>query len=144
MRINEIMTKTLACGVPETSLREVAHLMIEKDCGAIPIVENFETNKPVGIITDRDITVNTLAQGENALGMSAAEIMNYPIISLKPEATLEECCKTMEANKVRRIIVVDDAGACCGIVSQADIARTAPMLETAELVKDISIAHQTA
>jgi CBS domain-containing protein len=42
--------------------------------------------------------------------MSAAEKMSYPIVSLRPETTLEECCKTMESNKVRRILVVDDAG----------------------------------
>ena len=61
MKIKEIMTKAPACCAPETNLREVAVLMVEKDCGAIPIVENFETNKPVGIITDRDIITNTLA-----------------------------------------------------------------------------------
>ncbi len=144
MKIEEIMTKTPTCCVPETGLREVAQLMFEKDCGAIPIVENFDTNKPVGIITDRDITVNTVAQGKNALEMSAAEIMTFPAISLNPEATLGECCKMMEVNKIRRIIVVDNLGACCGIVAQADIARTAPMFETAGLVKDVSVAHQAA
>lgn len=144
MKIEQIMTNSPACCVPETSLREVAQLMFEKDCGAIPVVENLETNKPVGIITDRDITVNTLAQGKNPLEMSAAEIMTFPVISLKPEATLGECCKTMEVNKVRRIIIVDDAGGCCGIVAQADIARTAPMFEAAGLVKEVSVAYQTA
>lgn len=143
MKINEIMTKTPACCAPETSLREVAQLMVEKDCGAIPIVENKETNKPVGIITDRDITVNTLAQGKNALEMSAAEIMTYPVITVNPDATVEECCQTMEHNKVRRLVVVDESGSCCGIVAQADIALNAPD-ETAELVKDVSAAHQTA
>lgn len=142
MKIEQIMTKAPACCVPETSLREVAQLMFEKDCGAIPIVENFETNKPVGIVTDRDITVNTLAQGKNALEMSAAEIMTFPVISLNHEATLGECCKTMETNKIRRMIVVDEAGACCGIVAQADVARTAPMFETAGLVKEVSTAYQ--
>lgn len=144
MKIEEIMTKAPACCVPQTNLRDVAHLMIEKDCGSIPIVENFETKKPVGIITDRDIVVNTLAQGKNPLEMSAAEIMTFPIISLQPEATLGECCKIMESNKIRRVIVVDEGGACCGIVAQADVARTAPMFESAGLVKEVSTAHQTA
>jgi CBS domain-containing protein len=143
MKIKEIMTKAPACCVPETNLREVAHLMLEKDCGAIPVVENFDTNKPVGIITDRDITVDTLAHGKNALEMSAAEIMSFPVVSLDGEATLGECCKTMETNKIRRMIVTDETGACCGIVAQADIARTAPMFEAAGLVKEVSTTHQT-
>ncbi len=144
MKIEEIMTKTPACCVPETNLREVAHLMFENDCGAIPVIENLETKKPVGIITDRDITLNTLAQGKNPLEMVAAEIMSFPIISLEPTATLGECCKAMEANKIRRMIVVDAAGACCGIVAQADVARSAPMFEAAGLVKEVSTAHQIA
>ena len=143
MKIKEIMTKSPACCLPDTNLREVAHLMLEKDCGAIPVVENFDTNKPVGIITDRDITVDTLAQGKNALEMSAAEIMSFPVISLSGETTLGECCKTMETHKIRRMIVVDETGACCGIVAQADIAQTAPMFEAAGLVKEVSTAHQT-
>lgn len=142
MKVDEIMTKDPACCLPETALREVAHLMMEKDCGAIPVVENFETKKPVGIITDRDITIDTLAQGKNPLEMTAAEIMSFPVVSVKPEASIEECCNAMEKNKIRRMIVVDDAGACCGIVAQADIAGNAPMIETAELVQDISKAQQ--
>jgi CBS domain-containing protein len=144
MKINEIMTKTPACCLPETSLRDVAKLMVENDCGAIPVVENFETNKPVGIITDRDITVNTLPHGKNALEMTSAEIMSFPAISVKHDANLEECCKTMEDHKVRRMIVVDEAGGCCGIVAQADVARIAPMTTTGELVQDVSVSHQTA
>ncbi len=144
MKVNEIMTKSPACCLPETSLQDVAHLMVENDCGAIPVVENFETNKPVGIITDRDITVNTLPHGKNALEMTVAEVMSYPVVSVKHDADLDECCKTMEENKVRRMIVVDDSGCCCGIVAQADIARTAPSEATAELVQDVSVSHQTA
>ena len=68
--------------------------------------------------------------------------MSFPVISLSGETTLGECCKTMEFNKIRRMVVVDGTGACCGIVGQADIARTASMLEAAGLVKEISIAHQ--
>ncbi len=66
MKIEEMMTKTATYCEPETNLRDMAHLIFENDCGAIPIVENFETKKPVGIITDRDITRTTLAQGKNA------------------------------------------------------------------------------
>lgn len=141
MNVQEIMTKDPACCLPESNLREVAHLMVEHNCGAIPVVENYETKKPVGVITDRDIACNAVAQGKNPLEMSAAEIMTFPVVSVSPEATLDECCKTMEDNKIRRMLIVDDQGACCGIVAQADVARNAPMYETADLVKDISVSH---
>jgi predicted transcriptional regulator len=76
--------------------------------------------------------------------MSAAEIMSFPVISLDSEATTGECCKTMETNKIRRMIVVDETGGCCGIVAQADIARSASMFEAAGLVKEVSMEHQAA
>lgn len=141
MKVNEIMTRDPACCLPQSNLQEVAHLMIEKDCGAIPIVEDFETRKPVGIITDRDIACNTVGVGKNPLQMMAAEIMTFPAVTVGLETTLEECVHKMEEDKIRRMLIVDDNGACCGIVAQADIARAAPMAETAELVKDVSMAH---
>jgi CBS-domain-containing membrane protein len=64
--------------------------------------------------------------------------MSSPSVNVTPETSLEECCKTMEASLVRRIPVVDETGSCCGIVSQADIARNAPKEETGEVVKQIS------
>ncbi len=141
MNVKEIMTKEPACCLSKTNLQEVAHLMVENDCGAIPIVENFETKKLVGIITDRDVTCNTVAQGKKPLEMCASEIMTFPVVSLTPEASLDECCKVMEENKIRRLLVVDDESVCCDIVAQAEIARKAPESETAGLVKDVSKSY---
>lgn len=65
-------------------------------------------------------------------------------LTMPPDASIENCCQVMEKNAVRRVLVADDAGRCIGIVAQADIARSAPEHETAELVKDISIASYAA
>lgn len=136
------MTRDPVCCVPETGLQEVAHEMLELDCGAIPVVQDHKTRIPVGIVTDRDIVVDTVALGKNPLEMVAAEIMTFPVLTVTPETSVEDCCNKMEEAMVRRMIVVDNSGACCGIVAQADIARKAPPDETAELVKDVSMAHR--
>ena len=120
MRVKNFMTRDPACCLPQASLQEVAHLMIEKDCGAIPIVEDVELKIPVGIITDRDIAVETVAHGKNPLEMSAAEIMSFPPVTVTPDTTITRCLELMEENKIRRIIVVDEAGGCCGIVAGRD------------------------
>lgn len=143
MKVREVMTKDPSCCVPRASLEEVAHLMTELDCGAVPIVDNLLTRKPVGMITDRDIVINTLARGKNPLHMVAEEIMSFPPITVSPEMTVEECCEKMEKDQIRRMMVVDENGTCCGIVAQADIAQKAPRYEVAELVKDVS-AHRAA
>lgn len=141
MLVKEVMTESPVCCVPQTSLQDVGHFMLENDCGAIPVVDSLETRKPLGMITDRDIALSTVAKGRNALEMTASEIMRYPAIGVSSESTLGECCKTMESHKVRRIIVVNDAGQCTGIVAQADIVRNAPMFEAVGMVREVSLAR---
>jgi len=144
MKIEEIMTKAPKFCTDTMNLHEVAQMMLENDCGCIPVVENAENKKPIGMITDRDITIRTVAHNKNPLQMMAGEVMTDSVITVTPATSVEECCQTMERNQIRRVAVVDENGSCCGIVAQADIARTAPMFETAELVKDVSLAARAA
>lgn len=138
LQVKDVMTQNPVCCTPETGLGEVARLMTEHDCGEIPVVDSEKTRTPVGVITDRDIICRAVALGRNPLEMIAGECMSSPSVIVTPETSLEECCKTMEASLVRRIPVVDETGGCCGIVSQADIARNASKEDTAEVVKQIS------
>ena len=142
MKVTKIMTKEPAACTPEMSLREVAHLMVEHDCGAIPVVENFETMKPVGIVTDRDIVVNTVAVGKDPLMMTAAEIMSFPPGFVTTDATVGECLKLMEKDMIRRMLVVNEENSLAGIVAQADVARHMREEKTAEFIKDVSMAHR--
>jgi CBS domain-containing protein len=112
--------------------------MVERDCGAIPVVESQTGKKPVGVITDRDITCRAVAAGKNPLDLTAGDLMSTPVTTVTPDATVEECIRVMEAKQVRRVPVVDEKGLCVGIVAQADVALKAPEQETAELVRDIS------
>jgi CBS-domain-containing membrane protein len=64
--------------------------------------------------------------------------MSSPVVTIGPDASLEECCQLMEDHQIRRLPVVDESGVCCGMVSQADIARYAPTKSTAELVREVS------
>src|SRR3546814_2533754 len=61
--------------------------------------------------------------------------MSSSLVTVTPDARVDECCKKMEDNQVRRLPVVDDQGKCCGIVSQADIALHADKAETGNLVR---------
>jgi CBS domain-containing protein len=112
--------------------------MVQSDCGAIPVVDP-QTQKAVGVITDRDIVCRAVAEGENPIGMKADQVMSLPVNSIGLEATLEDCLSRMELARVRRMLVVDDRGALCGMIAQADIARLASEHDTAVLVKDVSV-----
>jgi len=138
MKVREIMTKDPACCTPETSLSEVAQLMERHDCGQIPVVESGNSRKVLGVVTDRDIAMRAVARGKNTANVTAREVMSSPAITIAPDSRVEECCRTMEDEQLRRLPVVDEQGACCGMVSQADIAQHAPENLTVEMVRSIS------
>ena len=137
MNVGEVMTKDPACCSPETSLQEVAQMMVDNDCGCIPVV-NSGSNEPVGTVTDRDIACRVVAEGKNPLDLTASDVMTSDVVSIRPDASLDECCKVMEDHQIRRVLVVDDQGCCCGIVAQADIAANASASDTAEVVQEVS------
>jgi len=138
MQVKEIMTTDPACCTPDTSLQEVAKMMVDHDCGEIPVIEDKNTNLPIGVITDRDIVCRTVAQGINPLDLAVSDCMSKPCVTVMPDMSIEECARVLEENQIRRVPVVDAAGICCGIVSLADIALHAQRSVTAEVVKEVS------
>ncbi len=138
MKVKEIMTESITCCTPETSLADVARKMVTHDCGAIPVIDDLDHNRPLGIVTDRDIVCRTLASGRNPLDITAGECMTSPAFTIHPNDSIEECCNMLEEHQVRRAVVVDEDGSCCGMVSQADVARNAPRRQIAELLEEVS------
>ena len=138
MKIREVMTPNPACCTPDTSLREVAEMLVKHDCGAVPVVENRESLRALGIVTDRDMVCRVIAKGANALELTARDCMTSPGVTVRETESLDAAITAMEENRVRRLIVVDESGRCCGIVSQADIALKAPNGQTAEVVRQLS------
>ena len=138
MNVREVMTADPACCTADTPLTEVAKMMVECDCGAIPVVDSQDSKKPVGMITDRDITIRTVAEGRNPLDLTASDAMTVNVMTVTPETSIEECCNLMEDQQIRRVVVVDENGFCCGMIAQADIAINADSRKTAEVVQEVS------
>jgi CBS domain-containing protein len=135
MTVQEIMTTNVACCAPDTRLNQVARMMVEHDCGEIPVADT--AGKVVGVVTDRDICCRAVAHDCNPCDISAAEIMSAPVVTAHAAMSLERCAQLMEENQIRRIPVVDEKGVCYGIVSQADIAcKSSGKVE--EIVREIS------
>lgn len=135
MQVRDVMTSDPACCAPETPIREAAKLMSDCDCGEIPVLD--EAGKPIGVVTDRDIACRAVAQDKSP-DTPVREVMSQPVLTASPDMSLDDCFNLMEDNQVRRLPVVDGGGACCGMVSQADVARAAPEDETAKLLRDVS------
>lgn len=121
MTVGEVMTRNpVSCPV-DAGLEGVARQMVEHDCGAIPVVE--ADGRPVGIVTDRDIVVRLIAQGRNPLECAARDAMTEGALTVREDMDLDEAAERMQAQQIRRAVVVDGAGKVCGILAQADIAK---------------------
>ena len=136
-KVKDIMTANPACCTAETALQEVAHMMLDNDCGEIPVVDSAQSRRPIGVITDRDIVCRAVAQGKNTASLTAGDCMTNPCLTVRPDDSLEDCIKVLEESQIRRVPVVDGQGICCGIVAQADIARTAKK-QVADMVQKVS------
>lgn len=144
MQVKDVMTADPACCSTETPLTEVAKMMVDNDCGEIPVVEATGSKRPIGAITDRDIVVRTIARNINPLEQTAADCMSTPIVTVTPDLPVEECRRIMEEKQIRRVPVVDDKGEICGIVALADVVRHSGSNAAGELVKEVSEPSKSA
>ncbi len=134
-RCREIMTSNVTTANREMTLQEVAVLMRNGDCGAMPVVEE---GKLVGIVTDRDIVVRAIAEGKNA-ETKIGDAMTSEIFSVKPDDFVFEAIRLMGDKQVRRIPVVGENGELAGIIAMADVAlEMEDEREIAAILEEIS------
>jgi CBS domain-containing protein len=138
IQVKDVINSDPACCTPDSPLPEVASLMVDNDCGEIPVIETQASKIPIGVVTDRDIVCRTVAKGINPLDLTAADCMTRPVVTVTPDMPVEECSQIMEEKLIRRVPVVDDSGACCGIVALADIALHVRKNIAGEIVKEVS------
>ena len=135
MLVRDIMTENPMCCRPETSSREIARMMVECDCGEIPVIDH--EGHPLGVVTDRDITCRLVAEGLDPNSTSAQQVMTSPVVCIHEFGNIAEACKQMEDVMIRRIVCTDDQGRVCGMLTLADIALRAPGFAE-EVVEEVS------
>jgi CBS domain-containing protein len=134
--ITSVMTTNPCCCRQDTPLRDVAQMMIDHDCGMIPVVD--ADGKPVGAVTDRDIATRIVAGGKDAATSCACDAMTSPVKTIDSSTSLYDATCLMEAEKIRRVIVVDDAGKLAGVAAIADLALAGKDDATAQVVRQVS------
>jgi CBS domain-containing protein len=88
-------------------------------------------------VTDRDLVVRVLAEGRDPQSTTVGEIATGDVVTISPDASLDEALKLLASNKVRRLPVVE-GDRLVGILAQADVARHAQEVQTGEVVEEIS------
>jgi CBS domain-containing protein len=124
MKAQEIMTSSPACCLPDDTVQQAASLMAECDCGVIPVVEDKQSMRLVGVVTDRDLAVRGLAHGKGS-DAKVRDLMTTNPRCCSPNDGVKDVERVMSEQQARRVPVVNDSGCCLGVIAQADLARAA-------------------
>ena len=138
-KCDEVMTKYPVCCLPTDSVAKAAELMKSGNIGSIPVIENEQTQKLVGIVTDRDLALTIVAEGRDAKSTKVETVMTRKVVTCFTGDDTQMALKAMAQHQLRRIPVVDHDNKIMGIITQADVATRINQPEkTAEMVKEIS------
>lgn len=133
MELRDIMTSDVASVQRSTPVQDAAKLMKDHNVGAIPVCDG---DRVVGIITDRDIVLRDVADGDK--NIKCGDIMSSQLVSGTPEMDAGEAADIMADNQIRRLPVVDN-GRLVGIVSLGDVAVEPKLVDEAkDALNDIS------
>ena len=116
MNIRDVMTSNPRTVSPEDTIQNAARIMRDEDTGVVPVVEN---GRAVGIVTDRDIVVRAVADGQ--LDRSVRDIVSGDVVTARPDMSTKEAAQLMSEHQVRRLPVVENER-LVGIVSIGDLA----------------------
>ena len=140
-KCNEVMTKDPVCCLPSDMVLDAARLMKGGNIGSIPVIENDQTMRLVGIVTDRDLAMKIVAEGQEAKSTRVEAAMTRKVVTCGANEDLQKALDAMAEHQLRRIPVVDADNRVIGIIAQADVATRLDQSEkTAQVVKGISQA----
>jgi CBS domain-containing protein len=125
MRVDQVMTKTVATCSLDDTLNDAARVMWERDCGFVPITEADGSGRVVGVVTDRDACMAAYTRGQALGQVRIGDVMSTGVRSCKPSEKIAEAETVMRRAQIHRLPVIDDQGRLVGVISLADIAREA-------------------
>ena len=140
-KCSDVMTKNPVYCLPGDRVAKVAQLMKSTDIGSVPIVEDEQSKRLVGIVTDRDLVLKIIAKGQDSKSTKVESVMTRQVVTCLAGDNLQKALDAMAEHQLRRIPIVDNNHKIIGIIAQADVATRVNQPEkTAEMVKEISQA----
>jgi CBS domain-containing protein len=136
MKLEQFMTRNVQTIAPEETLYMAAQKMRDHNIGFLPVEANGAL---VGVLTDRDITTRSTADGGDPRLTSVGEIMTTDVVTCNQEQSAESAAEAMNMHQIRRLIVTNQDKAVVGIVSLGDLAVDAINNERAgEVLQNVS------
>ena len=116
-QVSDLMVSDVVTIEPSTSVVDAAKRMIQEEKGPLPIVEG---DRPVAIITDRDIIAHVVAEGRDPSSVTVDDVATRDLVTIGPDQDVDEARQLMAQHELDRILVVED-DRLVGIISEADI-----------------------
>ena len=120
-QLKNFSTSVVAVVEPDTPAVVVSQLMRQHHIGALVVVDAQEKARPVGIVTDRDLVLELMAEGLDPSVFTAGDIMSVNLVNATPEMDEMDAVELMKRHRLRRLVIVDDEGRLAGIVTMEDV-----------------------
>ncbi|HKZ61312.1 MAG TPA: CBS domain-containing protein [Nitrososphaera sp.] len=121
--VSNAMARDVKTAKEDQTIKTIAKIMTDNNIGSVVIVKNADANRPVGIITERDIVRMAGAEQVLTLQISARDIMSKPVITIDATSSIKDALQQMELKNIRRLPVVDKEKKMVGIITDKDIFR---------------------
>jgi CBS domain-containing protein len=145
VKCREVMTENPVCCLTDDSVERIAQWMQTEDIGAIPVVDNYQSRRLIGIVTDRDLALRVMGLRRDAKDTMVGDVMTSRPVACTPSDDLETVMDVMSHHQIRRIPVVDTDGQLVGIISQADLAtRLRDPHKAADVLQEVSQPNPVA
>jgi len=140
MQLREIMTSNPRWCEPSDSAQRAATIMRDENTGVVPVVTDATSRRVAGVVTDRDLCMNVVAEGRDPSSVRVEQCMTSTVVTARPEDPVEKATELMQRNQIRRLPIVDAQGALAGIVALADVVERsgAGAAQTHETLKKVS------
>ena len=122
-RLKDFASSQVAVVEPETTALVVSQLMRKHHIGALVVVEAGGKNRPLGIVTDRDLVLELMSEGLNPEVFTAGDIMSVDLVLAHPEMDAMEAVRLMKTHRLRRLVIADKNGSLAGIVTMEDLLQ---------------------
>jgi len=116
-QVRDLMVSDVVTIEPGTGVADAAKQMIQQEKGPLPIVEG---DRPVAIVTDRDIVAHVVAEGRDPSSTTVDDIASHELVTIGPDQDVDEARGLMALHELDRILVVE-GDRLVGIISEADI-----------------------
>lgn len=123
MNVSNLMQRRVATVGPDERLDRVAHLLRDRECGSVVVVD--ERRRPLAMVTDRDVCLAALRHATALAEIPVSSAMSAKLFTCRSEQDLDDAERAMALHQVRRLPVVDAGGALVGLLALDDIAREA-------------------